>query len=258
MKDVFSEESSRSWCNWRPSWGRAGPDPHLRELSPCFPSHQFSRVTSLTSQSMNGFASFLTLHNWNHVPTCAFILSFFYQVGCLRDLVLPLYTVVVCPFSHWRALHGVAIAQWRWAGLRAPESVPPWALLNLFLWLWDCTHAWHTPGSGITSRVCEVFSSAYPSKGIAQICTPISNRKANVIYINKMPFFSLAKHILEKYFLYQMVLPGDLDLKLFFATSLEQNWVSHTVIKRTEIRKKKKNLEILITLWPPLQVRWII
>lgn len=114
MKYVYREESSQSKCSWGPStqvarWAQSSPG----KIYSTLPCHWFSSKgwVILTSQSMNIFCvSLWTLYNWNHMRVYIFVSNFFFlhPVIGLRDLVLSLPVVVVCPISCCTGWHCVA------------------------------------------------------------------------------------------------------------------------------------------------------
>lgn len=158
--------------------------------------------------------SLWTLYNWNHMQVYVFVSNFFlHPIIGLRDLVLLLPVVVVFPFSCCTGMHCVASEHLP----TCSESRLLWALLKLFFYGYGYTFLLGThPGvESLEEKVCGLLGSADSSKGMAQFYIPISNWKASIIYINKTLVCFLMKHTLDKHFLYQMTLPGDIDVKHF-------------------------------------------
>lgn len=100
------------------------------------------------------------------------------------------------------------------AAIRVKATVSSAELVLLQIWVH--IPVWHTPGSGISrDRLCGQLGLADSSKRMAQVCIPTSNWKVSIVYINKTLVCFLMKHTLDKHFLYQMTLPGDVDVKHF-------------------------------------------
>lgn len=160
--------------------------------------------------------SLWTLYNWNHMQVYVFLSNFFFTPSNR----LERFGAVVargCGFP-LLLLHRIALCGiWALAHLELPESRLLWALLKLFFYGYGYMFLLGThPGvESLEERVCGPLGSADSSKGMAQFYIPISNWKASIIYINKTLVCFLMKHTLDKYFMYQMTLPGDVDVKHF-------------------------------------------
>lgn len=207
MKYVHSGEFSQRRCIWGPStqvkrWTWPSPE----RFFPCFlitdSSQELPLAWPLSPWTYTAGIMCKCVSCVQRFPSGT-LKSFGSVIACGRGLpLLPLDSTALC---------GI----WALSHLELSESMLLWALLNLlFLWLWVCIPAWHTPGvESLGDRVCGPLGSADSSKVIAQICIPISSWKGYIIYINKTLLCFLTKHILDKHFLYQMILPGDLDMK---------------------------------------------
>lgn len=93
--------------------------------------------TSLTSQPRNVSACLLTSHNWSHVQECAFMLSFFDQVGCFGpaaaaiNVIIVIIVIVIVVAVYGCGLLILSLKSVRWCGHSAVEMCRHLSMLLL-------------------------------------------------------------------------------------------------------------------------------